>query len=243
MTFEDDLTTFDIDNGRMTFTVDNNFNGTHFLDIYGLSSSGSNAQAKISVSKLGNAAGVIIGSDQIDIKPSQIDLGPLTSDPKKVSLYITDSKEAGTFNGQIFILSGQSLASVPIKVSTVPLLEIAVLWVVVGIAAALAFWEIIRYLEKLELGVQMKVVTGKASERRMLYNQPPPQGVRATPAAMAAYSKNKNKLEDEIQADLKAAANIETKSQISKFKADIENLTNSNWNFGCSDSHCSYSVV
>jgi hypothetical protein len=33
ITFDSDLTAYDIDNGRLTTTVDNNPNGTHILDI------------------------------------------------------------------------------------------------------------------------------------------------------------------------------------------------------------------
>jgi hypothetical protein len=220
ITFDDDLTVFDIDNGKLTITVDNNPDGTHILDIYGLSTSSNSPQAKISTSDLGNEAGMIIESQQIVFNPSVIQLRPLSTNPETVSLSIENSNQAGTFHGQIFLLIGQSLISVPIKASTAPLLAIAILWVLVGISAAIAFWELIRYLEKLKLNVQKNMVTQKLSATRLLCNQPPPVG--ATPAAMAAYAANKNKMEEEIQSDLRAAANIETK--ISSSEARLANI-------------------
>ena len=72
-------------------------------------------------------------SKQIELDPSKITLKPLSTDPEIVNLSIDSNKEAGTFHGQIFLLLGQSLSSFPIKASTAPLVEIAVLWVVVGI--------------------------------------------------------------------------------------------------------------
>lgn len=218
ITFDIDLTVFDIDNGKLTITVDNNPNGNnHNLNIYGLSPSSNNGQAKISASDLSNGAGTIIDSQKIVFDPSVIPLRPLSTNPEKVNLSIENSKEAGTFHGRIFLLIGQSLTSVPIKASTAPLLTIAILWVLVGIAAAIAFWEIIRYLEKLKLQVQKKEIIDKISVTRKKYNQP--LKASAIPAEQEAYLDNKNRLEEETRSDMIAAANVETK--IASFQARL----------------------
>jgi hypothetical protein len=107
------------------------------------------------------------------------------------------------------LLVGQSQISIPIKASTAPLFEIAILWVLVGIAAALAFWEIIRYLEKLKLTIQRDVVIGRIADTRNNYNQLLNKGTKGTT------------IEDWIQSDMIAAASIETK--ISSSEARLAN--------------------
>jgi hypothetical protein len=210
ITFDNDLTVYDIDNGRLTITVDNKPAGSHGLDIYGLSRSSTILQAKISASDLSDQAGTAIESQQIVFEPTVIQLRASSTSPDKVSLSIENSTEAGTFHGRIFLLVGQSLTSVPIKASTGPLFEIAILWVLVGIAAALAFWEIIRYLEKLKLTKQRDVVMKEIANSRKNYKQ------------LIAKGTNAETIEDWIQSDMIAAANIETK--VSSSEARLEDM-------------------
>ena len=99
LTFKDDMTTFDIGNGRLTLTAHNNQPYSHQLKFYGLVGANTN----FSKTNLSNQDGGIIDDSKIVLDPSYI--APNQVDfTTVVDLSIENSKEAGTFNGWLIFL-------------------------------------------------------------------------------------------------------------------------------------------
>jgi hypothetical protein len=146
LTFKDDLTTFDIGNGKLSLTAQNSPSYPHVLNIYGLGTYSNGTETMISSSDLSNQAGDVIEETKIELDPQRIPYDSETAmDPKSLGLSISDSKQAGTFNGYLLMSIGQKITSIPLVASTQPLQLIAIGWVVVGAAASIGLWEIIRF--------------------------------------------------------------------------------------------------
>jgi hypothetical protein len=140
LTFNDDLTYND---GSVTLLVDNNNKSSiKKILIYG---SNNNTELKISSSHLMDESHLAIKSAKITFngKPSIL-LKELKNELKVIDVSI-DKIPPGEYTGRI-IIAGNDTTSVPIKVTTEPMLVSALLWVLLGILISVISWELINYL-------------------------------------------------------------------------------------------------
>lgn len=127
----DDSTVYKVGEGELTFTLDNNRGRTApSIYIYGLTPSNNSGQGHIFVSVLYSQDGRPVSN--VLAQPDTISPSTLSISPFKIDISIPNSSEQGEFRGWLMLLLGQDLISVPLKASTDPLFQIAILWVTVG---------------------------------------------------------------------------------------------------------------
>jgi len=141
LTFPEHSTIFNLDNGKLTLTVQNNPTYPHLLSVYGL-----NTPATIFASDFVHESGDIVDFWKVQFNNSgQLILNGNSNDPQKIEISIIDSKKAGSFQGWFILLIGSDTTSIPISFSTPPMMSAALLWIVVGILLSIVFWEIIKF--------------------------------------------------------------------------------------------------
>lgn len=140
LTFNGDLTYYD---GSITLVVNNNDkNPIKKILIYG---SNNNTELKVSSSHLVDESHLAINSANITFDgKSEILLKELKHEPKVIDVSI-DNISPGEYTGRI-IFTGNDTTTVPIKVTTEPLVVSALLWVLIGILISVISWEVINHL-------------------------------------------------------------------------------------------------
>jgi hypothetical protein len=146
LSFVDRSTAFDLDNGKLTLSLDNKPDNKFRLEIHGLVAAGT-VNTMLFATDLSNIGGKEISHDKIKFKPENIMLNEIRKDPKVVNIEIDNSIVSGSYNGWIIFLTDQNMISIPLTASTQPLIDIAIGWIIVGILASVGFWELIKYAD------------------------------------------------------------------------------------------------
>lgn len=115
------------------------------MSIYGLA----NTEWHIFSSDLVNTAGKVIDANNIRFDNEVVH--PLTNirenEWKTVEVLVDeDALKAGAYKGS-FIISGQSVYSLPVTAETPPLLAIAIMLIIVGVALSIAMWEGVKHFK------------------------------------------------------------------------------------------------
>jgi hypothetical protein len=141
--------TFSIFDGSFTFVIDNNADAPDKVTrIYGLDS---NTPITISASALiEDTSGNHINPENVlfNNQPSYTVIGSSIEHPAIVTISIKNNQhETGLYHGSIFI-SGEKKTSIPITVDIKPTFDRVIIWVINGIAIAVAFWKIVKYFNE-----------------------------------------------------------------------------------------------
>jgi|RhiMethySRZTD1v2_1073278.scaffolds.fasta_scaffold200077_2 hypothetical protein len=140
LTFNDDLTYTD---GSMILVVDNNDkNSIKKILVYGFNN---NSEYKISSSHLMDQSHQVVKSSDITFNnKSEFLLNNIQNEPVVIDVSINNI-QLGESSGRI-IFTGNHITSVPIKITTEPLVVRALLWVLIGVLISVIIWELINQL-------------------------------------------------------------------------------------------------
>ena len=116
---------------NLTLVVDNNENNSQLIHMYGLPGPKPNVDTTDFTYRMGK----IIDGNVISHTLS-----------KKDSPFIVDT-ESGSFSGWLIVNNDRQSFSIPDTLETKPMVNIAILWILVGVISAFGFWEIYRHYD------------------------------------------------------------------------------------------------
>jgi hypothetical protein len=209
LSFVERSTAFDLDNGKLTLSLDNKPDNKFRLGIYGLQTTGT-INTTLFATDLSNVGGKEIKHEKIRFIPENITLDKITKDPKIVDIEIDNSIVPGTYSGWIIFLTGQNATSIPLTASTQPIFDIAIGWVIVGILASVGFWELVKYADIRRNEAIEKESIGRANDlNRQLRERYGTDAYRLTTtlANDRAVAKVYQEAQDQIRMNIVTAAN------------------------------------
>jgi hypothetical protein len=142
LTFDGDST---FNDGPITLLIDNSAgHSTKVLSIYGLQL---HSKVKVSSTYLSSSIERVQGEITFD-KESVFDLPDVTKLPLVINVSVDNIEKGGIFQGRMILEEGLTVYSIPITVSTEPLVTGAILLVNIGVVLSLAIWEAIKLLNQ-----------------------------------------------------------------------------------------------
>ena len=155
LTIGEHSNTYKVENGKLTFNLDNNQGDTSSLYVYGLFLANNINQAKFFVSDLYSEGGTLVKANDILVDPNVISLTPISESPTKIDLTIQAGRELGKFQGWFMLLIGEEVIAVPLAASTDPLYVIAVWWVTTGALLSIGTWELANFFDRKRTSKQL----------------------------------------------------------------------------------------